>query len=223
MVRWTCLVTLSVRRFEAMSLPAAPRGRCLVRFIHMGPMWCHVTSCHIHVLGSMISIHAQIPHRGGQERICNVRCILCFTSVRSQFYCNPKRSNSHWICGGTNHATCQVNFCPISDSLWPKQKHLTVGGVSCVSVPVSQFFRLDPREKPGTTTTPWIPMTPGPSAATTTASLTSLGRRKWPQAVQLLQGLRPEALDAWIFTPWESLPPGKGIWSPHKLKIMDLA
>ena len=149
MVRWTCSVTLSVRRFEAMSLPAAPRGRCLMRFIHMGPMWCHVTSCHIHVLGSMISIHGQIPHRAKQGRICNVRCILCFISVRSQFYCNPKRSSSHWICGGTNHATCQVNFCPISDSLWPKQKHLTVGGVSCVSVPVSQFFRLDPREKPG--------------------------------------------------------------------------
>ncbi|CAL1169859.1 unnamed protein product [Cladocopium goreaui] len=37
-------------------------------------------------------------------------------------------------------------------------------------------------------------MTP-PSAATTTASLTSLGRRKWPQAVQLLQGIRQEALE----------------------------
>ena len=89
-------------------------------------------------------------HRGPNTaprgtRICNVRCILCFISVRSQFDCNPKRSNSHWICGGTN----QVNFCQISDSLWPKEKHLTVAGVSSVSVPVSQFFRLDPREKPG--------------------------------------------------------------------------
>ena len=147
----------------------------------------------------------------------HVRCILCFISGGGQFSCNPTKSKRHWSCGGIGHATaCQVNFCPISDSLWPKHTHLTVGGVSCGSwVPVSQSFCGSVGVKnhlAWTATTPWIPMTPGRSAATTTASLTFLGRRrKWPHAVQLLHGLREEALDTWILSHprGESLRPGK--------------
>eukprot|EP00435_Cladocopium_sp_Y103_P044199 s1163_g12.t1 len=94
-------------------------------------------------------------------------------------------------------AQCCFFRCPIL--FGPK---LDSGGVPCGSwVPGSHFvvwISGCKNHRAWTTTTPWIPMTPGrrPSAATTTASLASLGRRrKWRQAVQLLQGLRLETLE----------------------------